>query len=123
MEVRLRSPGIKLPRGHAPDLVRRVREAFARVAHRISRVDVSLTPASHPGLRDCIVEVHMTDGHVELVRERQRHLGAALQRALKRAWYRTTEWVRNRLQQRERLRLAASRARAEPAPLPTARNA
>lgn len=115
MEVRLRAPGLKLPRGHASDLVRRVREAFTRVAHRIVRVDVCVSTATdpgRPGLRDCMVEVHMADGRVELVQERQRRLGAALQRALKRAWYRAAQAIQVPLGRRGRMQLDRSSAAA-----------
>lgn len=108
MEIQLRAPGLKLPRGHVPDLVARVRHALARLAHRIARVEVSLAPASasnKPGLRDCLVEVHTVDGHVEVVRERQRRLGAALQVALERVRYRIGQWVAMQLGKRKILRL------------------
>ncbi len=119
MEVDLRAPGIKLPRGQAANLARRVRAAFATLAHRIARVDVRMAaqePAGRPGARQCVVEVHMADGHVERVQERQRRLGAALQRALKRAWQVAARWLAAQVtRRREVLRLPAPH---RPLPLP-----
>jgi hypothetical protein len=112
MEVDLRAPGIKLPRGHITDLARRVRAAFERLAHRIARVIVRMAPdeaARRAGTRQCVIEIHMADGHVERVQERQRRLGAALQRALKRGWQMAARWVAAQLtRRRDVLRLPAA---------------
>lgn len=39
----------------------------------------------------------MADGHVEYVEERQRRLGAALRRAVQRAWKAAVVWLKNKL--------------------------
>lgn len=88
MYVDLRSPGVRLPRGRAHFLLLRVRAAFAGLADGISRVVVRVMPAriGSRAAHDCEIEVHLADGRVEVVRERQRRLGAVLARALLRAW-------------------------------------
>lgn len=88
MYIDLRTPGVRLPRGRAHALLLRVRSAFACAADGISRIVVRVKPAADgsPAARDCEVEVHLHDGRMEVVHERQRRLGTALARALMRAW-------------------------------------
>lgn len=88
MYVDLRTPGVRLPRGRAHALLLRVRAAFAGLAEGITRIVVRVEPdAAGTAVRDCEIEVHLADGHVEVVRERRRRLGAVLARALMRAWH------------------------------------
>jgi hypothetical protein len=86
MKVDVRSRG--LSGAQTRELAATVRTAFRDLAHRIACVvvSVSLQAEKKHAARNCVVEVHMADGHVELVEERQRRLGAALRRAVQRAW-------------------------------------
>lgn len=90
MYVDLRTSGIRLPRGRAHCMLQRVRAAFAGLAGGITRIVVRVMPAGRETgrgtARDCEIEVHLSDGSVEVVRERRRRLGAVLGRALLRAW-------------------------------------
>ncbi len=88
MYVDLRTPGVRLPRGRAHELLLRVRAAFAGLAGGINRIVVRVIPAANASatVRDCEIEVHLADGRIEVVRERRRRLGAVLARALMRAW-------------------------------------
>jgi hypothetical protein len=87
MYVDLRTPGLRLPRGRAHALLRQVREAFHGIAGQVARVVVRVLPAGadQPALRDCAIEVHLRNGQVAVVQERQRRLVALLARALRRA--------------------------------------
>lgn len=85
MFIDLRTRGLKLPRAHAATWQHQVRLAFERIAHRVLRVVLEIgRPADARGAA-CTVEVHMADGHVERIEERQRRLGALLRRAIHRA--------------------------------------
>ncbi|CAA9415315.1 MAG: hypothetical protein AVDCRST_MAG51-1712 [uncultured Ramlibacter sp.] len=87
MQVVIRSDNVRLPRAHALGLADRIRGAFARLAHRIERIVVRVAAASRPGpaARECTVEIHLPNGEVAVVTERQRRLGALLRRATERA--------------------------------------
>jgi hypothetical protein len=65
-----------------------VRLAFQPIAHRVSRIvlHVGRSLESCGSTRQCTVEVHMADGRVERIEERQRRLGPLLRRAIHRAW-------------------------------------
>ncbi|RYG12880.1 MAG: hypothetical protein EON92_07110 [Burkholderiales bacterium] len=65
-----------------------IRAGLRELGHRILRVvaSISTQPEKRQAVRDCVIEVHFADGHVEYVKERQRRLGPALRRALQRAW-------------------------------------
>lgn len=91
MHIDLRTPGVRLPRGRAQELLLRVRAAFACVAGGIARVAVRVRPVdgAPPSARDCEIEVHLRDGSVEVVHERRRGLGTVLGKALLRAWQQT----------------------------------
>ncbi|MRD46041.1 hypothetical protein [Caenimonas koreensis] len=84
-----------------------VRNALRDVGHRIARVvvRVSALAGKRHAARNCVIEVHMTDGHVEYVEERQRRLGSALRRAVRRAWQAAARWVALQLPKRQTLRL------------------
>jgi hypothetical protein len=88
MHIDIRSTNVRLPRAQAHSLAERLREAFGRLALRIVRVVVRVAQVARPGSagRECTVEVHLPNGEVTLVKERQRKLGALLRRATERAW-------------------------------------
>ena len=88
MLIDIRSGNSRLPRAHALGLADRIRDAFASIAHRIMRVLVRMGDAARPGgvARDCIVEIHLPNGEVMFVQERQRKLGVLLRRVTERAW-------------------------------------
>ena len=91
MYIDLRTPGLRLPRARAHALLLRIRAAFASVSHQVTRIVVRVMPADPgtPVLRACAIEVHLRDGQVDIVQERQRRLADVLSRALQRAWTRT----------------------------------
>lgn len=88
MLIDIRSGNSRLPRAHALGLADRIRDAFAPMAHRIIRILVRMGEAARPGgvARECTVEVHLPNGEVMFVQERQRKLGVLLRRATERAW-------------------------------------
>ncbi len=88
MHIDIRTPNTKLSRAHSLEMAQRLRTIFAKLAHRIVRivVRVSETPRSGSTLRECMVEVHLPNGQVATVSERQRKLGALLRRATERSW-------------------------------------
>lgn len=93
MFIDLRTPGVRLPRGRAHSVLARVRNAFHCVSDQVVRVLVRVTPAAGARgepLRDCAIEVHLRNGDVQVVHERQRRLGGVLGRALQRAWTATS---------------------------------
>lgn len=89
------------------DISATVRAAFREVAHRVARVLVTISAQAEKrqSARNCVIEVHMTDGHVEYVEERQRRLGSALRRAVQRAWRAAARWVVRQLPTRQVLHL------------------
>jgi hypothetical protein len=88
MNIELHATGMKLPQAHARDLKQRLREAFEGLGVLLVRVflKVADTAVRRNTARECMVEVHMADGSVAYVSERQRHLGALVRRAVSRAW-------------------------------------
>lgn len=88
MHIDVRTPNTKLSRAHSLEIVQRLRTTFAKLAHKIVRIVVlvSETPRSGPALRECMVEVHLPNGQVATISERQRKLGALLRRATERSW-------------------------------------
>ncbi len=88
MLIDIRSGNSRLPRAQALGLADRIRDAFAAIAHRILRVLVRMGEAARPGgpARDCVVEIHLPNGEVMFVHERQRKLGVLLRRVTERAW-------------------------------------
>lgn len=88
MRIDIRPDNSRLSRAHALGLTDRIRNAFASIAHRIIRILVRVGEAtrSSGGTRECTIEVHLANGEVMHVRERQRKLGALLRRATERAW-------------------------------------
>jgi hypothetical protein len=88
MQIDIRFVNVRLPRAHALGFTERIRDVFGRLAHRISRIVVRMSQAPRPGAapRECIVEVHLPNGEVMIVKERQRKLGALLRRVTERAW-------------------------------------
>lgn len=88
MHVEIRSGNVRLPRAHALGLAQRMRETFGRLAHLIAKVVVRLVEAAKPGTapRECTIEIHLPNGEVTVVKERQRKLGSLLRRATERAW-------------------------------------
>jgi hypothetical protein len=97
MHIDIRSNDVRLPRAHATNLAERIREAFARLEHRIARIVVRLGEASRSraAARECTVEIHLASGEVTIVKERQRKLGALLRRATERAWRATARGLRS----------------------------
>lgn len=110
MNIDLR--GNKIPPSQVAGMISTVRAAFRDVGHRIARIVVLVPDDRHAkhAPRNCVVEVHMADGHVELVQERQRRLGSALRRAVQRAWQAAARWIARQHAQREVLHLPGPRA-------------
>lgn len=92
--------GEMLPPGQAHAVAAEVRNVFREFAHRVAAVLVAVSARAEK--RHCVIEVHMADGHVEYVEERQRRLGAALRRAVQRAWRAAARWLRQQLPVRGR---------------------
>lgn len=114
MQVEIRSHHIGMLRAHSQGLAQQVRTAFKRLAHRITRIvlDVGAPPAAGAAAaRECMIEVHLADGDVMVVHERQRRLGPLLRRALQRAWRTAAAAVISRSEPRSVLRLPAPRGR------------
>jgi hypothetical protein len=88
MNIELHATGMKLPQAHARDLKQRLRDAFAGLGVLLVRVFLKAPDIAvrRHAARECMVEVHMADGSVAYVSERQRHLGALVRRAVSRAW-------------------------------------
>ncbi|RYG09937.1 MAG: hypothetical protein EON92_13695 [Burkholderiales bacterium] len=86
MKIDIHASNLTASQMHALRIV--IRDALRELGHRILRVVASIPalPEGRQAVRDCVIEVHMADGHVEYVKERQRRLGPALRRALQRAW-------------------------------------
>ncbi|QJW84489.1 hypothetical protein HK414_14495 [Ramlibacter terrae] len=65
-----------------------IRAALEQVVDQIARVVVRLSAKTRrkQPLSRCVIEVHLTNGQVEIVEERQRRSGAAVRRALGRIW-------------------------------------
>jgi hypothetical protein len=121
MHIELHTPGMKLSRARAQALQQQVQAAFGRLAHRIVRVVLSVSPATaeaRPGARRCSVEVHMRDGHVARAEERRRRFGTLLQRAIGSAWRAAARWLLAQQARRPLLRLPARRSARQPALLP-----
>lgn len=81
--------------------------AFRQVAHRVAAVVITLSAQAERRQADrrCVVEVHMPDGHVEYVEERERNLGTGLRRAVLRAWRGAVRWIADQLPRRRVLHL------------------
>jgi hypothetical protein len=110
MHVELRTPGLRLARAQGQRLTRRAENAFARLAHRVVRVVLRVLPGV--GVRDpreCVVEVHMADGHVEQVHERRRRLHEVVVRAIGRAREMAIRRLAVQAEQRPRLQLSPPR--------------
>jgi hypothetical protein len=103
MKIDLRSPD--LSSGQMRDLAATVRSAFRDVADRIACivVSVSLRGERKHAARNCMVEVHMADGHVERVEERQRRLRSSFRRAIQRAWKAALRRIARQLPTRQAL--------------------
>ena len=88
MHIEIRPSHVRFPRAHALGLAQRLREKFGRLAGLVVRVVVRLGEATKPGAapRACTVEVHLPNGEVAIVQERQRRLGSLLRRVTERAW-------------------------------------
>ena len=88
MHIDVRTPNTKLSRAHSLEIAQRLRITFANLAHKIVRIvlRVSEPPRSGSTLRECMVELHLPNGQVATVIERQRKLGALLRRATERSW-------------------------------------
>lgn len=88
MHVEIRSANVRLPRAHALGMADRIRAQFNLLSHRIARIVVRMGEASQlrGTSRECIIEVHLPEGEVMVVRERQRRLGVLIRRATERAW-------------------------------------
>jgi hypothetical protein len=116
MKIDVRTQGLSASQVHEMTTV--IRTAFLEVSHRVERVVVFVAtlPDKRHAARNCMVEVHMADGHVEFVEERQRRLGAALRRAVLRAWRRAVRWIAQQFPHREVMHLPrqAGSVRLEP---------
>lgn len=97
MKIDVRAPGMPPSQVHA--MAATVRAAFRDVAERVVSVVVAVSTQAEKrhAARNCLIEVHMADGHVELVEERQRRVGSALRRAVQRAWSAAVRWLKRQL--------------------------
>ncbi|AEG93175.1 hypothetical protein [Ramlibacter tataouinensis] len=86
MNVEIRATELKLTVRQRADAAARVRAAFARLAHRVSRVVVDLRGAGAHKSRRCAVEVHIPGEAPVLVEDRHVNVAALVRRALARAW-------------------------------------
>ncbi|MBL0730572.1 hypothetical protein [Piscinibacter sp. HJYY11] len=104
MKVDVRGEGLTPTQTHA--MVSNVRTTFREFAQRIAAVIVVVATQAEKrhAARSCLIEVHMADGHVEYVEERQRRLGSALRRAIQRAWKAAVRWLKQQLPVRPALR-------------------
>lgn len=95
--------GRELSPDQSRELACMVRTAFRDVAQRVACVVVSVSARAEKrhAARNCVIEVHMADGHVEYVEEQQRRTGAALRRAVRRAWKAAVRWIAQQLPRRE----------------------
>lgn len=86
MKIDVRGEGLTTTQAHA--MVTTIRTTFGEFAQRITSVlvVVSTQAEKRHAARSCVIEMRMANGHVEYVEERQRRLGAALRRAVQRAW-------------------------------------
>jgi hypothetical protein len=116
MKIDFRAAG--LPARQLQDISATVLAAFREVAHGVARVlvRVSAQAEKRQAARNCAIEVHMADGHVEYVEERQRRLGSALRRAVQRAWRAAARWVVPQSPRRQVPHLA--QPRLVPLPIP-----
>lgn len=116
MFIDIRSGNVRLPRAHALGLAERLRAAFGRLAHRIARIVVRVAQPDRVGAapRECTVEIHLPDGEVAVVTERQRRLGALMRRATERALKAAAAAVARKRQQQPTLRLPARTAPRSP---------
>jgi hypothetical protein len=107
MHIDIRSRNLRLPRAHTQGLAQRLHALFGRLAHRVVRVVVRLAeaPGSRTAAKECTVEVHLPDGEVAVVNERQRKLGALLRRASDRAWKAAAAAIARRREHQPVLRL------------------
>lgn len=87
MNIELHTAGLKLPPVQARDLRQRLRDALQDSGVRLVRVFLKVAAATmrRTVARECVVEVHLNDGRVAYVTERQRHLGALMRRVVARA--------------------------------------
>lgn len=88
MHIEIRSSRTGMNRARSHELAQRLRAALARMAHLIARVVVRVDDAPRNGssTRECSVEIHLPNGEVTVINERQRKLGALVRRATERAW-------------------------------------
>lgn len=103
--------------GQLHEMCAHVRTAFRDMGQRVARVVVTLSAEAEKryATRNCVVEVHMADGHVEYVEERQRRAGSALRRAVHRAWKAAVRWIGQQLPTRPPARLSPSTLEHVPA--------
>lgn len=101
MKVDVRAPD--MPPAQLHEMYAHVRTAFRGMGQGVARVVVTLSAPAEKryATRNCVIEVHMADGHVEYVEERQRRVGSALRRAVHRAWKAAIRWVGQQLPKRE----------------------
>ena len=95
MHIEIRSSRTGMTRARSHELAQRLRAALARMAHLIARVVVRVDDAPRNGAntRECTVEIHLPNGEVTVINERQRKLGALVRRATERAWKAATHAV------------------------------
>jgi hypothetical protein len=95
MHIEIRPSSTGMTRARSRELALRLKAAFARMTHLISRVVVRVGDATRNGstTRECTVEIHLPNGEVTVINERQRKLGALVRRATERAWKAATHAV------------------------------
>lgn len=95
MHIEIRHSGTGMTRARSHELAQRLRAALARMTHLIARVVVRVDEAPRNGslARECTVEIHLPNGEVTVINERQRKLGALVRRATERAWKAATHAV------------------------------
>lgn len=96
MKVDVRGEGLTPTQSHS--LASTIRVTFREFAQRITSVIVmvSVYAEKRRAVRS-MIEVHMADGHVEYVEERQRRVGSAVRRIVQRAWTAAVRWLRQQL--------------------------
>lgn len=88
MHIDILTLNTRLSRAHSLEIARRLRATFARLAHTIVRIVVSVSevPRASSSARECVVEVHFPNGEIATVNARQRNLGALVRRVTERSW-------------------------------------
>jgi hypothetical protein len=109
MHIDIRPRNTRLSHTHRQDMAQRLRAVFSQLAHLIVRIVVLVgeVPRSGPAARECTVEVHLPNGQITTINERQRKLGALLRRATERAWKAAIAGIERQRKRQQPLQLPA----------------